>query len=273
MRRRPIQRWRAEKAVSDTLGTFGGMVAIFVMIGGLLGVGEVLGAHSTLSQAANAGLLTMESDGCWTQATSDAIAHDVASAVGLSPASVTASLVTPTPWPASPKPPETPITLQLSTVMHPGIGFTIPLRARVTGVVTNPGTSNAVCLTSPTLTTADATAPANLAAIGSASPQIVSVGPAIPGQDATITGDNFGPLQAGTATGAVILTTASGDSWGSADNIQMVLSAWLAPTASNPHGEITIVIPKLAGPGPATVRVIAANGAESIPFPIAIQSP
>jgi len=268
MRWLTFHRWRGEQAVSDTVGAAAGITALIFLITGLLGVGEVLSAHAALSQAANAGLNTISADGCWTQATSDTIAHDVASAHGLSPATTTASLIAPTPWPTTPQLPTTAITVRLSATMHPGLGFAIPLTIQVQGVVVNPGTSNVTCLTSPSLTNADASAKVSAAAIGSASPQIVSAGPAIPGQSLTISGDNFG-----TTPGAVILTTAAGQSWGSAQSTQMVQSAWIAPTKADPESEVTITIPSLADAGAATVQVVAANGGESPPYGIVIQSP
>lgn len=269
-------RWRGTAAVSDTLGLFAGLVAIITIVTGLLGVGQLVSAHQALSQAANAAVTSESQNGCWVAATTAAVEKTILGD-GINPAQVTVTGV-----PTSPQAYSTALGVQLSTVVHPiwwagaGLPLTVMAHAVVQTTASSGTDATVVCLSAPTLSAGPTNTVTNDA--GDVAPTLLCVAPdsLIPGETATLYGDNFGAN-----VGALLLTDA-GESWGSADNAQMTVKAWEAGTFTPPcltganagvaTSSIQFTVPSPALAGTATLQVVLPSGALSIPFSIPVSS-
>jgi len=272
-------RWQSRDAVSDTMGAATGITAIIFLIVGLLGVGQILSAHSALSQAANAAVNSEAQNGCWVPATT-AVTRNTLQGDGINPATVTVTNHTSgeTAWPTSAQPYSTPLGVQLSLVVHPLSFLNVPLTVQTQAVVQTTNTSQVTCTSPIQSPLSGGTSPTGSTATdkGDVAPTILCTTTAIPNDTTTLYGDNFG-----STTGYVIFTDA-GASWGSAQNTQMTVNAWepnsAPPTCSvpsgsaNPNGLITFTVPPEAAPGPASVQVVLPSGVESIPYALTVSS-
>lgn len=242
--RRARYRWRARAAVSDTIGAATGFVALATLVAGLLGLGDALQAHTTLSRAVNTAVQSEAQFGCWTAVTSEAVAQTLQGG-GVSPAQVQVPTYT-----SEPATYGNPVAAKLAAAIHLPVIGAVPLTVQAGAPSQASGAAVPAC-TAPNLAN-----PPQHAVDTNPQLQSISANPMVPGEQVTLQGAHLG------TSGSLTLTDGA-YSWGSA---QMTVSGWASD-------QITFTVPSNA---PATSGsayaslTVTANGLTSAPFLVSI---
>lgn len=258
MNKRRWAAWRSPVAAAETLGTWGGMLALITLISGLLGVGEVEQAHAVLSRAVNTAVQSLAQNGCWTGITTVMVRQTLqGGGLPLQNVRVTNPLTTSGAFPTSPTAYKGAVGAQLTVTLHPPglLGLPVTLTANTQGSSYAPSSTIAICTQPPTPLTASSTT-----ASGGDVPNVANVAVGSTGL-VTLTGVDFG------ATPGYVVFNDSGFSWGSADNAQLDVIAW-SPTQI--QWQLPPGAPATVPPQYATVTVTNAIGMMSTAWPFSV---
>jgi len=252
-------RWRSSQAVSDTIGAATGVTTMLITVAGLIAVGQAWITQSVLQRVANQAAQSEARQGCWTNATSQAVAES------LQTSSIAPGAVTVTRWAALGTAYGNPVNVTLAA------RFSVPLYGATT-VTASAAMPSAYAASNGIPTCIGPTAP-TLPPSSGASPSIppllntVTPNPLTPGDSVTLTGVNLGAQD---TSGDTLMFTDNGYSWGSSNTL--VISSWSTTS-------ITFLVPADAPPTNgaqyATIAVTVANSqgvpVSSAPMEVSVQ--